>query len=240
MKPSENSQAPLSGAPPHRFPNLADGCRTFCSEAGTADRDQFQPLTPSTTVSAANPVLNDRTADDNSQMEQARQRGYQNGFEAGRQDACQMANNLLAPHLDGLRQELDRLASYQENIADHASTHMIKLAVAIAERIIGDEVQVTVADLQQLRPTLIEAICKRYQLHLRYHPQDLSNLDHLMACKGENQWHKDRGLNIEKDPKVAQGAMINGREAGESPSIKEQIQPSLQQLLIKAEQDRVT
>lgn len=235
MKRSENSQAPINGAVSHRFPNLADGGSKFCSEAGAADRDQFQPLFHKATASSAHPALDDRAADDDNQMEQARQRGYDNGFEAGRQDACQMANNLLAPHVDGFRQALGRLASYQQNIADHASTHMIKLAVAIAERITGADVLVTVADLQQLRDTLIDAICKRYVLQLRYHPQDLSNLQHLMEC---NRWQRDRGLSIAKDFNVAQGAIINGREAGENPSIQDQVQPSLQQLLIKAEPDR--
>jgi flagellar biosynthesis/type III secretory pathway protein FliH len=238
MKSGENSQKPMPVAASHRFPNLGDGGRTFCSKTGAADRDQFQPLFHEAKASSANPALDDAAADDNRQMEQARQRGYDNGFEAGRQDACQMADNLLAPHLDGFRQELGRLESYRQNISDHASTHMIKLAVAIAERIMGADVHVTVADLQHLRPTLIDAICKQYQLHLHYHPQDLSDLQHLMACKGENRWPTDSGLSIEKDPNVAQGAMINDREAGNSPSIEDQVQPSLQKLLMKAEPDR--
>lgn len=231
MKPSENSQAPTSAPASHRFPNFADGGRIFCSEASAADRDPFQPLFHGATASSAHTALDDRAADDNDQMEQARQRGYDNGFEAGRQDGCQMADNLLAPHVDDFRQEVERLASYQQNIADHASTHMIKLAVAIAERIMGIDVHVTVADLQQLRHTLIEAIYKRYELHLRYHPQDLSDLQHLLERKGENRWRTDNGLSIAKDLNVAQGIMINRREAGESPSIQDQVQPSLQQLL---------
>jgi flagellar biosynthesis/type III secretory pathway protein FliH len=233
MKSGENSQAPISGGVSHRFPNLAGGGGTFCREAGASDRDQFQPLFHGAKASSADPALDDAAESDNRRMEQARQRGYDNGFEAGRQDACRMANNLLAPHLDGFRQELERLESYRQNIADHASTHMMKLAVAIAERILGADVHVTVADLQHLRPTLIDAIGKRYQLHLRYHPQDLSDLQHLMACEGENRWRTDSGLSIEKDPDVEQGAMINDREAGKSPSIEEQVQPSLRQLLMK-------
>jgi flagellar biosynthesis/type III secretory pathway protein FliH len=233
MKSDQNSQAPINGVVSHRFPDLADGGRTFCGETGAADRDQFQPLFHGAKASGVNPALDDAAADDNRQKEQARQRGYDNGFETGRQDACRMANNLLAPHLDGFRQELERLASYQQNIADHASTHMLKLAVAIAERIMGTDVHVTVADLQQLRPALIDAICKRYQLHLRYHPQDLSNLHHLMECNGENRWRADSGLSVEKDSNLAQGTMTNGREAGQSPSIDDQVQPSLQQLLMK-------
>lgn len=232
MKPSENSQAPINGAASHRFPNLSDGGGTFCSEAGTAERDQFRPLFHGATASSAYPALDDAAVDDNHQTEQARQRGYDNGVNAGRQDACQMADNLLAPHVDGFRKELERLASYQQNIADHASTHMIKLAVAIAERIVGVDVHVSVADLQQLRDALIDAICKRYELHLCYHPQDLANLQRLMARNREHRWRTNTGLSIEKDLNVAQGAMINGREAGESPAIADQVQPSLRQLLI--------
>lgn len=238
MKPGEESQAPISGAALHRFPNLADDGKAFCSEASAAESDQFQPLFHGTTASSADSALDDRTADNNHQMEQARQRWYDNGFEAGRQDARQMADNLIAPHVDGFRLELERLASYRQNIADHASTHMIKLAVAIAERIMGADVHVTVADLQQLRHTLIDAICKRYELHLRYHPQDLSNLQHLMECKGENRWRTDGGLSIEKDLNIAQGVMIDDRRVEGITSIADQVQPSLQQLLMKAEPDR--
>ena len=239
MKPGEESQAPPSGAASHRFPNLGGDGEAFCSDVGTAERDQFQPLFHGATASSADSASDDRSAENNHQMEQARQRGYDNGFESGRQDARQMADNLIAPHVDSFRQALERLASYRQNIADHASTHMIKLAVAIAERIMGADVHVTVADLQQLRHTLIDAICNRYELHLRYHPQDLSNLQHLMESKGENRWRADSGLmNIEKDPNVAQGVMIDDRRAEEITSIAGQVQPSLQQLLIKAEPDQ--
>ena len=34
----------MNRAAPHRFPNLADGGGDFGSDAGAADRDQFQPL----------------------------------------------------------------------------------------------------------------------------------------------------------------------------------------------------
>ena len=232
MKRSENSQTPVCGAISHRFPNIADGGRAFCSDAGTPERDQFQPLFLEATASDINSAPNDGAIESDHQMGQARQRGYDNGVEAGRQDARQMAADMIAPRVDGFRQELERLASYRENIADHASTHMIKLAVAIAERIMGVDVHVTAADLQPLRQTLIDAICSRYELHLRYHPKDLSHLQRLMACKGELRWRTDGGLSIEEDLNVAQGAVINGREAGEGASIADQVQPSLQQLLI--------
>lgn len=235
MKYGEESQAPVSGAVSHRFPNLAEDGKAVCSETSAAERDQFQPLFHGVTASGADPALDDRTADNNHQMEQSRQRGYDNGFEAGRQDTRRMADNLLAPHVDGFRQECERLASYGQNIADHASTQMIKMAVAIAERIMGADVHVTVADLQQLRHTLIDAVCKRYRLHLRCHPQDLSNIQRLLECKGENRWRTDDCLSIEEDPDVAQGAMINEGKAEDATSIAGQVQPSLQRLLMKAE-----
>lgn len=238
MKPGQESQASMSRPATHRFPNFTDGGRISCTETSAADRHPFQPLFHGETASNTHPASDDRTADGNQQMEKARQRGYDNGFDAGRQDACRMADNLLAPHVEGFLKKLERLTSYQQYIADHASTHMLKLAVEISERIIGADAHVTVADLQALRPTLIEAICKRYELHLCYHPQDLSNLQHLMECKGENGWRTADGLNIVKDLNVSQGAMINGSEVEESLSIEDQVQPSLQQLLMNAESDR--
>jgi flagellar biosynthesis/type III secretory pathway protein FliH len=231
IKLGESDQAHIKGPTSHRFPNLADGGKKFCNEAGAVDRDQFQPLFHEATAPGDDPTVDDRAADDNDRMEQARQRGYDNGFKTGRQDACRMADNLFVPHVDRFRQALKRLLSYQQNVADHASTHIIKLAVAIAERIMGTDVHVSVADLQQLRPALIEAIGKRYQLHLRYHPQDLSDLQLLMDCQGETQWRSNSGLSIAEDVNGVQGAVINGREAEKSPSIDAQVQPSLEQLL---------
>ncbi len=235
MKPSEGNHAPRGGQPSHRFPNFADGGGISHTEADAADRDRFRPLFLGETASSTHTASDDRVADGESLMEQTRQRGYRNGFEAGRQHACQMANHLLAPHVDRFRQNLERLASYQQNIADHASTHMLKLAVAVAERIMGTEAYVTVADLQELRHTLIEAICKRYELHLRYHPQDLSDLQYLMECDGKIKFRMSGGLSIEEDVSVPQGTMINGRKAEQNPSIEDQVLPSLQQLLRKAE-----
>jgi flagellar biosynthesis/type III secretory pathway protein FliH len=238
MKSNEGSHVTSSCPASHRFPDFAEGGRIYHTETNTGECDQFQPLFNDASACSTHPASDDRTTNGENQMEHARERGYQRGFKAGRQDACQMANNLLAPHADLFQQNLERLASYQQNIADHASTHMIKLAVAIAECIMGADAHVTVADLQDLRQTLIEAICKRHELHLRYHPEDLANLQHLMECNGEDKWRMAFGLNIAEDLNVPKGAMSNGRDAEKSPSIEGQVQPSLQQLLNKAEQAR--
>lgn len=236
MKSSEGSHAHVSSPASHRFPNFADGDRNLCTNANTtAEHDQFQPLFHTASASSTHQVSDDHAADGENQMEQARQRGYRIGFETGRQDACQMANNLLAPHVDRFQQNLERLTNYQQHIADHASMHMIKLSVAIAERIIGTNAHITIEDLQDLRRPLIEAICKKHELHLSYHPQDLSNLQHLMECKGANHWQTAVGLSIAEDDNLSQGSMINGRGAEENPSLQSQIQSTLQQLLKKAE-----
>jgi flagellar biosynthesis/type III secretory pathway protein FliH len=149
-----------------------------------------------------------------------------------------MAGNLLAPHADRFLHSLECLASYQQNIADRASSHMLKLSVAIAERIMGSDAYVTVADFQELRHPLIEAICKRYELRLRYHPQDLSNLRQLMETNGKIQLRMGGGLSIAEDANIPQGAMINDRKTEQNPSIHDQVQPILQRLLKKAEQAR--
>lgn len=238
MKSSDVSHASGVGPASHRFPNFADRGRIIRTETDAADRGRFQPLFHGTAARSTHVDSDGRVADDENQMEQARQRGYQTGFDAGRQDACQMANHLLTPHVDRFQKNLECLVSYQQNIADRASTHMLKLAVAIAERIMGTDAYVTVADLQELRTALIEAIGKRYEMHLRYHPQDLSRLRQLMASDGKARLQMDGGLNIAEDVDVSQGNMIKGPKIVQNPSIQDQVQPFLQKLLMKAEQNR--
>ncbi len=235
MKSSDIGHASGAGPASHRFPNFADRGGIICTEADAADRGRFQPLFHGTTARSTHAESDKRGADGENQMEQARQRGYQTGFDAGRQDACQMANHLLAPHVDRFRKNLECLVSYQQNIADHASTHILKLAVAIAERIMGTDAYVTMADLQELRPVLIEAIGNRYEMHLRYHPQDLSRLQQVLACDGETRLQMVGGLNIAEDIDVSQGTMIKSPKTAHNPSIEDQVQPFLLKLLRKAE-----
>jgi flagellar biosynthesis/type III secretory pathway protein FliH len=226
MKPHKESQTPV-----HRFPDFAgsDG------EANGAAPDPFHPLFRDAAASDTHPSPDSPEADARRQLEQARHRGYLKGLEAGRQDALRMSENRLAPHADRFLQARDRLAKYQQYIADHASAHMLKLAVEISERIMGADAHVTAADLQQLRTALIEAICKRYELHLRFNPNDLSGLKHLMKASAESDWRISDGLSFDEDSDIPQGAVTNGREAEEGSSIETQVRPSLQKLLMSAE-----
>jgi hypothetical protein len=229
---SQDSQVPVHRPEAHRFPDFAGSGGISATEANAVEQDPFKPLFRDAAADEVCPSSDGPGDDDaNDQMEQARQRGYMKGLEAGRHDACRMADSLLAPLADRFQQAWDCLANYQQYIIDHASTHILKLAVEISERIIGAETFVTVADLQPLHRALIEANYKRYQLQLRYHHQDLSELEHLMECRGGNGLKMTAGLSCEKDLDVAQGALVNDHGNAKGCSLEKQVQQSLAQLL---------
>jgi hypothetical protein len=231
MKSNKENQAPLRNPALHRFPDFTGSGGACTGEANAAEHDPFQPLFHNAAGCDTHRSPDGSESDTDNRIEQARQRGYLKGLESGRQDACRMADTLLAPHVDRFFQTVDRLATFQQYIADHASTHILKLAVEIAERILGTDAHLSEADLQPLRTTLLEAICKQYRLHLRYNPQDLSDLEHLIKCRGGNGWQIPADLSFGKDLDLAQGSLNNEREQEPNQSIEKIVKPSLEQLL---------
>jgi flagellar biosynthesis/type III secretory pathway protein FliH len=207
MKSIDEACAPESYPASHHFPAI-DKSGAAGSDGSVVEGDQFRPLFQSASVrpdQAQEP--NQRSAPE-SRVEKARQKGYQLGFEAGRQDACHMAGNILSPRVDEFLTELNRLGSYQSKIADQASAHIIKLALATAECILGTDAETTSNDLQKLRKPLMGAISQQHQLALRYHPRDLAIIRQWMACQDRTQWQSSDGLDVSEDDSISIGGLI--------------------------------
>ncbi len=229
--PDQNNTLTSSGSTAHQFPDITQQPSAVHDPASSDRRDLFRPLYHD--ADACDTSADDHGRDDDAQgkLEQVRQKGYQDGFEAGRQDACQLANNLLEPHVSQFHQNIEQLTAYQNHLADHASAHMLRLAIAIAERVMDDGIQTGVEDLKDMRPTLIAAMCKRHQLRLRYHPRDLADLQQLMLCRGEAQWQSTNGVSIIEDDSVPLGELDTTPNRDERAAIDEQIITHLQTLL---------
>ena len=206
MKSNDESCAPESYPASHHFPTI-DRCGAVGSDGSVVEGDQFRPLFQSTLASPDQAQESNKRSVPENRVEKARQKGYQLGFEAGRLDACQMAGNILSPRVDEFQKELNRLGSYQSKIADQASAHIIKLALATAECILGANAETTSSDLQKLRKPLMGAISQQHQLVLRYHPQDLAIIRQLMACHDRTQWQSGDGLVVSEDDSVSIGEL---------------------------------
>lgn len=234
MTTIDDNHPAAPGSAFHRFPDFT-GRGKASAEGNDASHDKFQPLFRDGSASDTLAVADRRRSPNDDRLASVRQEGYTKGAEAGRQDARQAANQLLVPHVDHFRRDLEHLNTYQKRVADHASRHIIALAIAISERIMGTEVQATVEDLEPIRASLIEAIRRHHRLQLRYHPDDLAGVQHLMDGQGPVSWESMPGLDISGDSSLTQGELRNRHQVDEGKSFRQHVQVSLQQVLQRFE-----
>lgn len=237
MTSIDDNQATTPGPAFHRFPDFANRDRAVLN-GNAGPGDIFQPLYRDGSASDTRSIADRRRSADDAKLESIRQNGYAKGLEAGRQAACQAANHLLAPQVEHFRQDLEHLATYQQRVADHASAHIIAMALAISQRIMGTDGQLTVDDLEPIRESLIEAICRHHQLQLRYHPDDLAGVGRLMDSQGAAQWESLHGLDISTDRSLVQGELHKRHHIDEGRSISRRVQTALQQVLQHIERQR--
>jgi hypothetical protein len=237
MTTNDDNHPSAPGSAFHRFPDFNDR-GSAASGGNDVPGGMFRPLFREGSVSDTHSVADRRRSANDDRLESVRQKGYAMGFEAGRQEACQSANHLLVPHVDRFRRDLEHLTTYQQHVADHASTHIIALAIAISERIMGAEVRSSVDNLEPIRKSLIDAICRHHQLQLRYHPDDLAGVQHLMDCQGPVSWESMPGLDISSDSSMTRGELLNRHRVDEGKSFCRHVQASLQQVLQLIESQR--
>jgi flagellar biosynthesis/type III secretory pathway protein FliH len=237
MKSIDEACEPESHPASHHFPTINNCCATG-SDGSAVEGDQFRPLFKNASVSSDQAQEPDKRSATENRVEKARQKGYQLGFEAGRRDACQLAGNILSPRIDEFLNNLNRLGSYQSKIAGQASDHILQLALATAQCILGATVETTSNDLQTLRKPLMETINQQHQLALHYHSQDLAIITELMASKDITQWQSSSSLVVSEDDSVSIGGLTAEHQDNGDASLNEIVFTTLQEILNSKTFDR--
>lgn len=168
----------------HSFPSF----KGVSEESASSDAG-FQPLFQ---LSAGNKHSSKITAGDategdngNDPLSVALKESYARGMAAGNKDACSVAQKELEPSLDRFLALINEFSDTYNHISREHSTHIVQLAVAIAEKIVGGSFGQAADTHVKYSEALDELLRRYYQLSLKLNKSDLDRLADLMNCRGK-------------------------------------------------------
>lgn len=115
------------------------------------------------------PAVNAGTAE-GPQEEEANKESYQRGFSEGRSVGHDQATVELQPVMDRLSRSLADLASVRSRVRKTAEADLLKLAIAIARRVLHRELTLDPGSIEGLIRVALEKLESRELCRVRVHP----------------------------------------------------------------------
>ena len=146
-------------------------------------------------------------------LEDARQQGYDEGYETGRRQAyeeirgrCEKALGILDRMIDAAEQEIDVAVQQEES-------EMVRLCTAVAGKVVDREVQTDPETVTRLVRRAVELARERRNLTVRIHPDDREILERhgtdLAAMFDDHE-----GMRLCSDRRVMRGSCLVEAEWG--------------------------
>ena len=143
--------------------------------------------------------LRDFDAEKKKECKAAFDRGVAEGTAAGRQQSAAQ----IQPVIEKLARTVDELAALKPRLRHEAEEDVVKLALAIARRILYRELATSPEALLGLVRSALDRLEGREVHRLRVHPQDAASLQQKMQSAGNA-----RKIEIVGDPSLQRGSAI--------------------------------
>jgi hypothetical protein len=167
----------------HLFPCLQQ--EPVTDRTGKNTKVHFQPMFHCGTSGYSPAFACEHSEDDDvdeALCEDARQKGYQKGFDAGKMEACQRAREALQPDLIDFLQAFENVSAFHQHVTETASHQIIQMAVRMCEQVLGQSVVLETKEADTLRQELQDAIGAAHHLTLVMNTDDTKALQDLTAC----------------------------------------------------------
>jgi len=234
MAPGNDSVSPEPRSEKsHTFPALHG--RSACdSNDPRAARNSFKPLFQDECAHLApQSVPGSAQAEDTRDSEEhVRQAGLQRGIDAGRDDACKLTRQEIAPEIKAFLIELDQMSECLVRIEERSCRQIFKMALSIAENILGGAPSCTVEGLAPLQAELKDRLAQLYRLELTLNPEDLHTLSEFMACE-KIKWQEYGNIKLEGAARIEKGSLLTQAHA-KPAAVDDLLTQSLDALLDKA------
>jgi flagellar assembly protein FliH len=115
------------------------------------------------------------------QEEEANKESYQRGFSEGRSVGHDQATVELQPVMDRLSRSLADLASVRSRVRKTAEADLLKLAIAIARRVLHRELTLDPGSIEGLIRVALEKLESRELCRVRVHPDQEPIIRTLLA-----------------------------------------------------------
>lgn len=197
----------LSRKVSHSFPSLIkDGVDKESNTGGTSH--QFRPMFDRGTSAGqlTRSIPNEsRQPSQDDPLETATRRGYEMGYAAGCENACELVETDLPPIIDDMQNTLTRYARSGKEIAGIYSVSSLMLALAIVEKITGEVPLFSLEDLSAAQSAINEALMESFGLDLRFNPDDYKLIQTLSLCKHNLDWKTFLQMGISPDDGINAG-----------------------------------
>jgi flagellar assembly protein FliH len=114
-------------------------------------------------------------------QDEARKESYQRGFSEGRNIGHEQAAAELQPVLDRLSRSLAELATVRSKVRKTAESDLLKLAIAVARRVIHRELTLDPGSIEGLIRVALEKLESRELCRVRVHPDQEPVIRTLLA-----------------------------------------------------------
>jgi len=201
--------APRRGS--HAFPLLKKNALIDPDGSSGEPGDCFKPLfNPSTTdgnLSVDRGIGASCVAEDQNSEDNHRRKGFERGFEAGKQEACSLVKAEMAPQIKSFADAFSLWNTTMMRAEELSNHQILNMAVAIAEKILGTLPQSLTVTLESLKSDIKARMREAYQLELKLNPGDMNALSGLMSCENV-QWEQWDYIAATGDADVQGGALM--------------------------------
>jgi hypothetical protein len=196
----------------HVFPLLDNDALIRQSDSSSSEEnlDCFKPMYESGSMdecpSAPKCLSISRSDVDRDSEESLRRKSFDCGFDAGRQDACSMVRDEMAPQVKSFADDFSLWDAVMLRVEEKSNLQILKMAVAIAEKIIGAPPQSIPGGLEGLRDDLSSRMRKAYQIEVKLNPADMEALTGFLAC-GKVPWEEWHYIRATSDIELQRGEL---------------------------------
>jgi len=141
------------------------------------------------------------------ELDQQSQAAYRRGFQEGEAAGTQAAEARLGPVLEKLAQTIAGLGGYRRRLRQEAEADLVRLAVAIARRVLRRELSVDPEALLGVVKAALERMAARERCSVRLHPSQMEAVRRHLEGGGLN-------VEIAADHSLEPGAVIFESAAG--------------------------
>lgn len=160
---------------------------------------------------------------------------YERGVEKGNQDACDLAQQELAPSLQSFFNKLNTFSDSFKQFTQDQATQIVALALSIAgkisgaDKISGRQQEQNSVDMLPVKDVLDAGLQSCQQLSLQLNKDDLKVLADLIRCQNM-EMNESGAVRIRQNEAIQRGAPQSSRPSATLEALREQITQTIENL----------
>ncbi|GAB4248757.1 MAG: hypothetical protein Kow00109_24850 [Acidobacteriota bacterium] len=136
-------------------------------------------------------------------LEEVEREAYQKGFEAGRSSGLQMAEQKMEAALARLAESMAALARTRRELAQETEADLIRLAVAIAEKVVREHLEIRPEAVLPIVREALDKVREAAPITLFVCAEDYDRVKELLARESEN--YLGREVHLKVNPEFRRG-----------------------------------